>query len=441
MRRAAVPSRWRRTRPEPQPPHDLEDMMAPTGTNAARTESGRPPSLWRNREFNLLWAGQCLSDLGSAMANLALPLLVLHLTGSPAQAGLVGTTGLLVTLVCRLPAGVLADRLDRRRLMIVCDVLRIAAYTVLGCAVVAGAASLVMVLVVVIAGAAANALFSTAEHAAIRNLVHSDQLSTAVARNEARSYGTSLAGPPIGGLLFGLGRSLPFLGNALSHLLSLVAVLLIRRPLQQPRQEPTTSGGAAGLEGLRFVLGNPFLRALLMIAAPLNMAFTGMIFAIVVSLQRSGTSSFLVGLASMIFGLGGFLGAFAAPVIQKWLRLPRLILVLAWATAALIAVSALFSTSVLAAVPLAAAVFLGPTCNAALFGYQAAVTPDHLQGRVVSVIFLAATSAAALAPGLAGLLLAHVSSGASMLVFSLLVAVAAVTATFSSGIRSMSTTP
>ncbi|WP_328540617.1 MFS transporter [Streptomyces sp. NBC_00344] len=416
--------------------------MRPNSEDAvATTRTERPPSLWRNRAFNLLWGSQCLSDLGSAMANLAMPLLVLQLTGSPTQAGLVGTTSLLVGLVCRLPAGVLADRLDRRRLMIVCDGFRIVAYAVLWGAVLAGEAGVTMVLVVVVGGAAANALFSTVEHAAVRNLVPSTELATAVARNEARSYGTSLAGPPLGGLLFGLGRSLPFLGNALSYLLSLVAVLLIRQPMQQPREQSAQSGGAAGVEGLRFVLGNPFLRALLLIAAPLNMAFTGMMFAIVVSLQRAGASSFVVGLASTIFGLGGFLGAFAAPALQRWMRLPTLILVLCWVSAGLIAVSSLFSTGVLAAVPLAAAVFLGPTANSALFGYQAAITPDHLQGRVVSVILLVAMSATALAPGLAGLLLAHFSSGTVMLVFALILAVSAVTATFGSGIRTMSTEP
>lgn len=408
----------------------LEDAGAPA-------ETGPPPSLWRNRAFNLLWIGETLSDLGSAMANLAMPLLVLQLTRSPAQAGLVGTAGLLVTLVCRLPAGVLVDRVDRRRLMVGCDLVRLAAYAVVGTAVVTGRASVPMVLAVVVVGAVANALFSTAEHAAVRNLVPQDQLSTAVARNEARAYGASLAGPPLGGLLFGLGRSLPFLGNALSYLLSLVAVVSIRRPLQQPRTEPVQSGGADGVEGVRFVLANPFLRALLVIAAPLNMAFTGMIFALVLSLQHAGVPAFQVGLASMIFGLGGFLGALAAPVVQRLLRLPTLVVVLCWATAALMALSALCATSVLAAVPLAAAVFLGPTANAALFGYQAAITPDRLQGRVVSVIFLAATSAAALAPGLAGLLMAHFSGGTAMLVFPLMVAASAVAATFSSGIRSM----
>ncbi|MFJ6198021.1 MFS transporter [Micromonospora sp. NPDC092111] len=401
----------------------------------------RPVSLWRNRAFNLLWVSQCLSDLGTAMSNLALPLLVLYLTGSAAQAGLVGTAGLLVTLVCRLPAGVLADRFDRRRLMIVCDAVRIVGYAALAGAVLAGVANLAMILTLAVLGAVANAVFSTAEHAAVRNLVPAVQLSTAVARNEARAYGTQLGGPPLGGLLFGLGRSLPFLGNALSYLLSLVAVLFIREPMQQPREQAPQSGGAAVAEGVRFVLANPFLRALVLIAAPLNMAFTGMIFAITVSLERVGTSAFLVGLATTIFGLGGFLGAFAAPWVQRWLRLPTLVVVLCWATAGLIAVSSLFATSVLAAVPLAAAVFLGPTANAVLFGYQAAITPDRLQGRVVSVIFLAATSAAALAPGLAGLLLTRFSGTTTMLVFAALVAVSAVAATVSTGIRSMRTEP
>lgn len=407
-------------------------------TGLPEADTSLTPSLWRNRAFNLLWTGECLSDTGSAMASLALPLLVLQLTGSPAQAGFVGTAGLVVTTACRLPAGALVDRFDRRRLMIVCDVFRLLVFAGLACAVLAGAADLGVILAVVAVSSAATAVFSTAEFAAVPSLVRPDQIVGAVARNEARSYGTSLAGPPLGGLLFGLSRALPFVGNAVTFLLSLAAVLCIRQPMQQPRPTPTAAAGSARWQGLRFVLGNPFLRALLVIAAPLNMAFTGMIFAMTISLRRSGMSPVLVGVVSMIFGVGGFLGAFAAPALQRSLRLPTLIRALCWSTAVLMAVSVVLATGITAAVPLAAAVFLGPTANAALFGYQAAVTPDHLQGRVVSLLLVAATSAAALAPALAGVLLAHFSSRTAMLAFPLLVAAAAVVSTFSSGIGSMS---
>ncbi|MEU0334311.1 MFS transporter [Streptomyces sp. NPDC006193] len=408
-----------------------------TGTSAGDTDTGPPANLWHNRDFTLLWSGQCLSDLGGALVELALPLLVLERTGSPAQAGLAGTAGLVTAMLCRLPAGVLADRCDRRRLMIACDVLRLAVYALLGCAVAAGAAGLPVILAAVVAGAAATAVFSTAEHAAVRNLVRTDQLTTAVARNEARTYGVALAGPPLGGLLFGAGRALPFFGNAVSFLLSLIAVLCIRRPLQRTGTGTPPAAAASAAEGLRFLLGHPFLRALLVIAVPLNTAFTGMVFAMTLALRRAGLPPVTVGLAGTIFAAGGLLGAFAAPALQRRLRMPVLITLLCWTTAVLMTVAALLSPGVLAAVPLAAAVFLGPTANAALFGHQAAVTPDHLQGRVVSVLLLAAGSAGALAPVLAGALLARWSPGTALLVFPLLVAVAAVTAGLSRGIRAM----
>ena len=440
--------------------HAEAGTHAEAGADGVAPQTGRPPGLWHNRDFNLLWSGQCLSDLGTAMSDLALPLLVLQLTGSPTRAGLVGTVGLAIATACRLPAGVLADRFDRRRLLIVCDAVRLVGYAALAWAVMAKAATMPVILAVVAAGAAATAVFSTTEFAAVRSLVHPDHLVTAVARNEARSYGTTLAGPPLGGLLFGLGRALPFLGNALSYVLSLSAVLCIRRPLQEPRPGPAAdqaggdgerdgadegggggAGGAGVWQGLRFVLANPFLRSLIAIATPLNMAFTGMIFALTISLRRAGLPPALIGLATMTIGVGGLLGAFLAPALQRRLSLPTLIMLICWSTAVLMVISVLLSPGIAAAAPLAVAVFLGPTANAALFGYQAAVTPDHLQGRVVSVILLAATSAAALAPALAGVLLAHIAGHAAMLFFPLLVAASAVVATSSSGIRSVSHEP
>lgn len=449
-------------------PHAAPDAVP---DDAGAQQTGRVPSLWRNRDFTLLWSGQCLSDLGTAMSDLALPLLVLQLTGSPTRAGLVGTLGMAVATACRLPAGVLADRFDRRRLLIVCDAVRLLGYAALAWAVMAKAATLPVILAVVAAGAAATAVFGTTEFAAVRALVHPDHIVTAVARNEARSYGTSLAGPPLGGLLFGLGRSLPFFGNALSYLFSLVAVLFIRRPLQQPRPQPApdradadadgagdgprddgsgdgdsgsgtgTDTGRSGWQGLRFVLADPFLRSLIAIATPLNMAFTGMIFALTLALRRAGLPPALIGTATAIIGIGGLLGAFLAPALQRRLPLPTLIRLICWSTAALMVISVLLAPTIAAAAPLALAVFLGPTANAALFGYQAAVTPDHLQGRVVSVVLLAATSAAALAPTVAGVLLAHVAGHAALLVFPILVVAAALVATTSSGIRSVARVP
>src|SRR5438128_297666 len=81
----------------------------------------KPRSLWRNRDFILLWSGHIVSAIGSEVSLLAFPLLALAITQSPAQAGLMAALrGLPYALFC-LPAGALIDRWDRKRVMIICD--------------------------------------------------------------------------------------------------------------------------------------------------------------------------------------------------------------------------------------------------------------------------------------------------------------------------------
>jgi MFS family permease len=349
----------------------------------------------------------------------------------------VGTVAQVTRLLARLPGGVLADRVNRRSAMLACDAIRLVIFAGLAGAVAAHRAGLAVIIVVVVVDAICGALFDTTEYAALRSIVPAPQLTDAVARNEARSYGTSLAGPPLGGLLFGLAAGLPFLGNAISYLASLAGVGLIRKPLQAELEEPPAGHAAALLEGLRFVSGNSFLRAVLTIAAPLNFALNGTIFTIIVTLQRHHVTPGVIGLTETIVGVGGLAGAFLAPALQRWLPFAQLIRFICWAATGVLVISALLTASLAAAVPLSLAVFLGPACNAALFGYQAAITPDRLQGRVLSVIFLAATSAAAAAPVLAGVLVTAFGGLVAVLVFAGAVSVSALTATFASGIRTM----
>jgi MFS family permease len=393
--------------------------------------------LWRNREFNLLWTSQTLSDLGAAIAQLAVPLLVLELTGSAVQAGIVGTTALIARLAVRLPAGVLADRVDRRRALLFCDAVRLLAFVSLAVAIAAGRAGLAVIIVVAVLDAVGNSLFSTVEYASLRSIVEPVDLPAAVARNEARAYGASLAGPPLGGLLFGVAPALPFAGNAVSYLFSLAGVALIRRPMQARRDRDPPGHAAALAEGLRFVFGNPFLRAVLAIAAPLNFALNGAVFTIIITLQAHGVRPGLIGLTETIVAVGGLAGAVLAPGLQRWLPFPRLIRSICWAAAVVLTGSAWLTTGLAAAVPLALVVFIGPACNAALFGYQAAITPDHLQGRVLSVIFTAAMSASATAPLLAGLVVTAWGSPVAIGIFAAAVAGAALTASLAAGIRDM----
>lgn len=393
--------------------------------------------LWHNREFNLMWSSQSLSDLGGAIAQLAVPLLVLEVTGSPVQAGAVGTAAQVAKVVSRLPSGVLADRVNRRRTMLTCDIIRLVAFLLLAAAVAIGRAGLVLITIVAVIDAVCGSLFNTTEHAALRSIVPARQLTAAVARNEARSYGTTLAGPPLGGLLFGITHALPFLGNAVSYLVSLIGITLIHKPLQAARHDPPAGHAAALAEGLRFVFTNPFLRAVVVIAAPLNLALTGTTFTIILTLQKNQVEPGVIGLTETIIGIGGLAGAFAAPALQRWWPFAKLIRYICWAATAVLALSALLTSTLAAAVPVALAVFLGPSCNAALFGYQAAITPDRLQGRVLSVIFLAAMSVATVAPLLAGVLVTTLGAPMTVLFFAVVVTISALTATLAPGIRTM----
>src|SRR5260370_23990447 len=99
---------------------------------SADDPGGREPvhgivPLRRNRDFQLLWGGQAVSLLGSQTSKIAYPLLVLAMTGSPAKAGIAGSASMLGYLLFPLPAGGVADRYDRKRIMITCDAIRLAA--------------------------------------------------------------------------------------------------------------------------------------------------------------------------------------------------------------------------------------------------------------------------------------------------------------------------
>ncbi|NUR69368.1 MAG: MFS transporter [Hamadaea sp.] len=397
----------------------------------------KPPSLWRNRAFTLLWSSQALSDLGSSMSQLAMPLLTLAVTGSPIQAGIVGTSAAVVRLACQLPAGVVTDRIDRKRLMLVADAVRLSAYTLLGVLVLSDRVSLAWILAINMIATVFHVAHENSQFGAVRNVVPLDRVPEATARNEARQAAVSLVGPPIGGALFGLARALPFFTDALSYLLSFIGVSLIRQPMQQERSEPREHPIKELAEGVKFTLSEPFLRAILLIAPPINLAFNGIIFAMIVILQQQGTPPALIGTVETIVGGGLLVGALLAPMLSRRVPMRTLVIGITWLGTALLAGAALLTGSVLVGIPVALAIMLGPACNAALFGYQAAVTPDRLQGRVMSVIFLLATSLASLSALLGGTLVHLVGGPATVLVFAAFMGLSAVAATTSQGVRRM----
>lgn len=395
------------------------------------------PPLRRNRDFNLLWVGQVCSELGTATATLAVPLLVLALTGSAVQAGAVRTASAIVGFALRLPAGALVDRWNRRLVMITVDVVRLAGWALLAALVLGHRVNLPVIVVIVCVNAAADVLFDPAESAAIAQIVPVHQRSIAFARNEARAYGTGLAGPPLGGLLYGLARAFPFVANAVSYAISVVTVWTIRTPLRAPRSDRPRQHLLHDMrDGLRHVRGDPFLRAVLIVAAPVNFASNGSFFVAITVLRLSGHSAAEVGIASGVLSIGGFAGAIAAGRIQRWqpsVRSLALLVMSAFVVGLLVASGV--TTHLIVVVPLALPLILSPAVNAALFGRLSTRTPDHLQGRVSSVVVMFAMAAAALAPIICGALVEVVDGAAAMGLCAAVAAGATVAAMLSRGLR------
>lgn len=171
--------------------------------------------------------------LGSQASRVAYPLLVLAITGSAAKAGLASAAATLPYLLFPLLAGAYADRHDRRRIMIACDVLRLVALCAVAIAAAAGWAVFPVVLVAGFAEGTGTAYYSIADRGAIPMIVHESQRATALAQSEARTNGAQLAGPVLGGALFGLSRFLPFAADALSYVGSLFTLAMIRTPMQE----------------------------------------------------------------------------------------------------------------------------------------------------------------------------------------------------------------
>ena len=169
------------------------------------------PPLWRQREYMLLWTGQVAATLGSSASGIVVPLLVLAMTGSAAAAGFASALAIVPYVLLSLPVGVLVDRWDRQRVMVVCDIGRALVTLSLVAALLLDALTLAHLYTVAVLQGICMVFFNLAEVAALPRVVATVQLPQAIAQNQAGHSGAAIAGPALGTwLLQHGGRALPF---------------------------------------------------------------------------------------------------------------------------------------------------------------------------------------------------------------------------------------
>lgn len=380
----------------------------------------------------LLWSGQALSGLGSQISLVAYPLLVLALTGSPAKAGVVGFAKTVPMVVLALPAGALADRVNRKWLMISCDGVRAVALASIPIALLAGSVPYALIVGVAFLDGAGFTVSYIAERGALGQLVTPEQLGDAVARNESRFFGAMLAGPPLGGLLFGIGRAVPFLTDAISYAASTAGMLLIRSDFQEPRIDAEP---ALVKEGLLWLWQRPFFRNCSLLFACSNPIFTGIYLLVVVLAKRDGASAALVGVMLGIAAAGGLLGALFAPGLRRRLSARWALMGESWAMALALPLLLLAHNALLLGLIVAAAELGTPVTNSIVVSYRVALAPDRLQGRVQAASTLVSFSAAWLGPLVVGLMLESAGATATVLALAGWALVLAIAATSSRAFR------
>jgi predicted MFS family arabinose efflux permease len=391
--------------------------------------------LRRNRNFVLLWRGQVVSTVGTRVSALAFPLLVLAETGSPSKAGIVAFAQTIPFLFLYLPAGAYVDRLDRKRVMLVADATRAAAFTSLVLVLALDLFSLALVIAVALVEGSLFVFFQLAETAALPQVVPRDQLPAAMAQNQARVQGADLVGTPLGGFLFGIGRAVPFLFDAISYALSFVTLLLIRVPFQERRERRTTRLRHEIAEGVRWLWGQPFLRTCVALVAGSNFGFNALTLLLIVRAKELGASSALIGAMFVFFGIGAIVGSLAAPWVQRRLTPAVVVIGSLWLWAVTTLVLVFPSEPLVLGAVAGIASLMGPPFNVVLGSYRYALVPDRLLGRVQSAALVVAWGAIPLGALSAGFLIDAIGSRGSLVAIGGLMLAVALAATASRNIR------
>jgi MFS family permease len=270
-----------------------------------------------------LWTAETVSQLGTQVTLLALPLTaIIILRATPFEVGLLGTFEYLPFLLIGLPAGVWVDRLRRRRILIVGDLGRAFLLGSIPLAYAIDALTMLHLYVVAFLAGICTVFFDVAYQAYLPSLVDRSQIVEGNAKLEISRSGAFLAGPSLAGGLIEIVRApLAIVVDALSFVWSALFVFWIRnRESPRPRAATKQSMRREIAEGLRYVLGHPLLRPIAMCTAISNLFGGGMFAAVIVlfAVRVLGLSAGQLGLALGIGNIGFLTGAFAArPVADR----------------------------------------------------------------------------------------------------------------------------
>ncbi|GGY15859.1 MFS transporter [Streptomyces djakartensis] len=364
-----------------------------SGTPAGVCDDGpagtRP--LWRQRDFTIFWVAQTLSVLGDSFALIALPLLVLEATGSVARMGLLTAVGGAAAVVAAVFAGAVVDRVDRRRLLIGCDLVRMGLYGVIPLVWLFGP-QLWLLYGVLPLCEAVGMLFAVGYVTVVRALVGTELLTEANGRLNATAAAAGVLGPLCAGLVAAWSGPAAAVGvDAASFGVSAACLFFVR--LRTSTADDERTGERQGLwrdlrAGITFLHGHPVLRSLTALLFGFSFLTLGLNDLVIYHLKHDlGHDDGTVGTVMALGALGTITGALLVARVRRRLGFGP-----AWTGSVAVCGAAFAGLGWARDVPVVAALSaaflacagMAGTCSMSL---RQEVTPEHLLGRVTSAFW------------------------------------------------------
>ncbi|MGK5675438.1 MFS transporter [Micromonospora sp. URMC 106] len=363
--------------------------MTQQATRSTGTGTPARSSLLRSRNFGLLLAGQTVSEVGTRISGVAVPLLAAGtLDADVFQVSLLTTLAWLPYLLFSLPAGILADRADQRRLMVACDLGRAVLLLSVPAVALVDRLTLGFLYAVVGLSGVLTVLFTVAHKSMLPRLVPPDRLVDANAKLTVSQDSAELVGPTIGGVLVGLvGAARTFVVTGLAFAVSGLTLLLIRdAPAEPASRRDRVPPRVEMTEGLSFIRRQPILRSILACTTVSNFfVMASSAIEVVFLLQELHAPPALVGLVFSVSAVGGLVVGAFTDRLTAWLGSARVVWVAMAAPGPLYLLMPLAQPGwgvLLYGVGLAAFSANAVLYNVATLTYRQRITPPALLGRV-----------------------------------------------------------
>ena len=408
------------------------------------TTNAPPLALRRQPRFTRWFVADTSTRVAASLTTLVMPLLAVSVLSSPTQAGFVVAAAGVGASLGLLPGGVLADLCDRRLVVLGCAVTSVLLYLLVSLTVNGGSTTPAVLAALLLGIGLCSTLSAPAFTATLKGILDPRQFGSAVSATEGRSAAIALVMPALGAAMFGAWAVLPFLLAAAAVAVSAATFFRVGdtrsrgidgandRSCERPRQ-------AAPLAGLRFVLGHPVLRPLLVAGMLVNVVGSAVLATVVFQLHRQGSPPATIGLLGTAVAIGALCGAAVSPMLLARVRSGVLLIVgLTWIAAWLLPLIVTDSPALII-VFVAVGTFAAPAVNAVMGGCTVAAVPAQLQGRADAAISFTSTLAMPLAPIIAGVGIEHLGFQPTVLALAVLVQLSILPCVISSPVRQLST--